>query len=107
MPLVAPEISTTFCDANTPHVNHKKVKNNLKNCIWPLQFMVKTAAHLIDRILPRLPFRQFVISFPTNTSRPQKSRHSSSRAQYGKAREKCANYWEQIVALDNRVLLKP
>jgi len=26
--------------------------------------MVETAAHLVDEVLPRLPFRQFVISFP-------------------------------------------
>ena len=26
--------------------------------------MVETAAHLIDSVLPRIPFRQFVISFP-------------------------------------------
>jgi hypothetical protein len=26
--------------------------------------MVQTAAHLVDEVLPRLPFRQFVISFP-------------------------------------------
>ena len=26
--------------------------------------MVETAAHLIDELLPRVPFRQFVISFP-------------------------------------------
>ena len=26
--------------------------------------MVETAAHFIDELLPRVPFRQFVISFP-------------------------------------------
>lgn len=26
--------------------------------------MVETAAHLVDNVLPRIPFRQFVISFP-------------------------------------------
>ena len=26
--------------------------------------MVQTAAHLVDEVLPRVPFRQFVISFP-------------------------------------------
>ncbi len=26
--------------------------------------MVETAVHLVDEVLPRVPFRQFVISFP-------------------------------------------